>query len=140
MIFLVLGILLGVIFYSIGSLGRDLEASHKRMFKLAGLLLATLGAMIWLSALYINHSGTFTVLALSLGALMAILGHYKNIENLVWPGYGSLLTGMLMLVMKPGWLLFFVLAGIAAVIYFKLIKTGKVEEIITTIDQKLPKY
>ncbi|QQG45255.1 MAG: hypothetical protein HYW89_04650 [Candidatus Sungiibacteriota bacterium] len=139
MIFLVAGLLVGTTLYTIGYLARDLEDSEKRTLKLVGLLSATAGAMMWLSALYLTYPGVFTGLALGLGALMAVVGYYyKGAEKLLLLSYGLLPIGVLMLMMKTGWFLFVAILVVATIVYFNLVKTGKAEKLLQNLEERLP--
>ena len=146
---LITGFVIGGILYLVGRFA-DLEARQKRMLKWAGLVSATLGAMAWVSVIYVNHTAWFYWPAIIFGAVAAGLGFFHShldlqfsettTRNLRWLGSGLLVSGLFMAFVPAGASLFIGLLVLAGAVYLKLVKTGKAEQFISDIDRKLEKF
>lgn len=108
--------------------------------KWAGLVFATLGVMVGSSALFVNHTPVFYVIALGTGLLLFVFGLRSESAHrgkLLYSGVALFVAGMFMVMLKPGWFLFLALAGVVALLYFKFGNDERVKRVVSSLRDKI---
>lgn len=129
---------LGVLLYVVSLLFSKEPNLH--FTKWAGLVFATLGVMVGLSALFVNHTPIFYVITLGTGSLLFVFGLRSESEHrgkLLYSGVTLFVAGIFMVILKPGWFLFLALAGVVVLLYFKFGSDERVKRMVSSFKDKI---
>lgn len=136
--FTVFILVVGALFYVVSLLFPKEPNLH--FTKWAGLVFVTIGVMFGLSALFVNHTPVFYVIALGTGLLLFVFGLRSESAHrgkLLYSGVALFVAGMFMVMLKPEWFLALLIVGAVALLFFQFRNDERVKRAVSSLKDKI---